>query len=144
MVDAERILIVERRVPGHHFEDENAQRPPIHALVMTLGLDDLGGEVLRSSTQRPGSIHDFLSETKIGNLQTAGVVDEQIFRLQITVCDAIAVQIFECKNDLGGEESGHVELKISKITLLIIFENCNFEMKILTKMKNKSLLNVTN
>jgi hypothetical protein len=35
LVDAQRVVIVERWVASQHLKDENAERPPIHILVVS-------------------------------------------------------------------------------------------------------------
>ena len=56
LVDTEWIVIKERRVSGQHLVYEDPQRPPVHRLVVPLGLDDLRCEILRGPTQCPGAV----------------------------------------------------------------------------------------
>ena len=93
LVDAEGVVVEEGRVAGQHLVHEDAQRPPVHRLVVALdqsgvsiwsrdlvsanpipahlGLDDLGRQVLRGAAQGPGAVSDLLGKTKICDLQVA-------------------------------------------------------------------------
>ena len=58
LVDTKWIVVKEGRVSGQHLVDEDAQGPPVHGLVVALGLDDLWSQVLRGPAQRPGPVCD--------------------------------------------------------------------------------------
>ena len=58
LVYPERIVVKEGRVSGQHLVYEDAQGPPVHGLVVALGLDDLRSQVLRGPAQRPGPVCD--------------------------------------------------------------------------------------
>ena len=68
LVDAHRIIIVERWIAGEHLENEDAQRPPIDVFVVTLRLDDLWCQVLWSAAESVSLVFDDFGETKIGDL----------------------------------------------------------------------------
>jgi hypothetical protein len=46
LVDLNRVLMPEGRIPGKELVDEDAERPPIHGCRMTLVMDHLGREIL--------------------------------------------------------------------------------------------------
>ena len=58
LVDPERIVVKEGRIAGQHLVYEDAQSPPVHRLVVTLGLDDLRSQILRGPAQCPGPVSD--------------------------------------------------------------------------------------
>lgn len=80
---------------------------PIDTLVVALGADNLGSEVIRRTTKSPGNVRNFLGKTKISNLEMAMSVQEQILRLEIAVDDVHAVEIIQCQCDLCSVEFGH-------------------------------------
>jgi len=104
LVDAERILVIERRIARQHLEQEDSQSPPINGFVVALGLDDFRREILGCAAKRPRSIYNLFRETKICDLQSAGVVDQKIFRLEISIRYGISVQVLEGQHDLRGKE----------------------------------------
>ena len=71
LVYPEWIVVKERRISGQHLVYEDAQSPPVHRLVVTLGLDDLWSEVLRGPAQRPGPVCDPLGKPEICDLQVS-------------------------------------------------------------------------
>lgn len=106
LVDLNRLISKEWRVPRSHFIDQHSQRPPIDGLVVSLGQDDFWGQILWGTTQRPRpSLHSF-REPEIGNLQVSVVVNQKILRLQISVDQVQRVQILERQHDLSGVEAG--------------------------------------
>jgi hypothetical protein len=50
LVNAKRVVIIERRVASKHFEDENSESPPVDILVVAFRLDDFRRQVLRRAT----------------------------------------------------------------------------------------------
>ena len=71
LVNPERIIIKEGGIAGQHLVYEDAQGPPVHRLVVALGLDDLRGEVLGGPAQRPRPVADPLGEPEVRDLQVA-------------------------------------------------------------------------
>lgn len=76
LVYPERIVVEEGRVPGQHLVYEDAQGPPVHGLVVALGLDDLRSQVLRGPAQRPGPVCDPLGKPEICDLQMSSPDDK--------------------------------------------------------------------
>ena len=72
LVYTEWIVVKEWRISGQHLVYEDAQSPPVHRLVVTLGLDDLWGQVLRGPAQGPGPVGDPLGKPEICDLQVSG------------------------------------------------------------------------
>ena len=52
---------------------------------MALGLNNFGRQVLGCAAERPGAILDDLGEPKIGDLDVAVLVEQQIFRFQVAI-----------------------------------------------------------
>ena len=100
-------LVVERRVSSQHFVNEDSQRPPVNTFVVGLCGDDLGSNVVRSTTKRPGDIRDLFGETEIRNFDVAIFVQQDIFRLQITIDDVMGVEILPGQSDFGRVELGN-------------------------------------
>ena len=69
LVNPEWIVVKEGRIAGQHLVYEDAQGPPVHRLVVALGLDDLWSEVLRGPAQCPGPVCDPLGKPEICDLQ---------------------------------------------------------------------------
>lgn len=69
------------------FEARDWTNSPINGLVVSLGRDDFGSQVIWSTAKSPSNVRNFFGETEIGNLEMAVSVEEQILGLQITVDD---------------------------------------------------------
>jgi hypothetical protein len=91
VVHFELVLVVEGGVAGHHLVDQNAHRPPIHALAVALTRHDFGAEVLGGPAQRPRLVGDLLGESEVGDLDVALRVEEQILGLEVSVDGVFAV-----------------------------------------------------
>ena len=72
LVYTEGIVVKEGRIAGQHLVYEDAQSPPVHRLVVTLGLDDLRSQILRGPAQCPGPVSDPLGKPEICDLQVSG------------------------------------------------------------------------
>ena len=68
LVNAHRVVIVERWITSKHLKNKDTKSPPVHVLVVTLGLDNLGSEILRRSTQCHSLVFDLFCEAKVGYL----------------------------------------------------------------------------
>jgi hypothetical protein len=79
---------------------------PINRLVVALGSNHLGRQVIGGSAERPCNVGHLFCEAKVGNLQMPMAVQEQVFRLQIAVDDVVRVQVVEGQRDLGRVEFG--------------------------------------
>eukprot|EP00353_Schmidingerella_taraikaensis_P003477 CAMPEP_0185582974 /NCGR_PEP_ID=MMETSP0434-20130131/21243_1 /TAXON_ID=626734 ORGANISM="Favella taraikaensis, Strain Fe Narragansett Bay" /NCGR_SAMPLE_ID=MMETSP0434 /ASSEMBLY_ACC=CAM_ASM_000379 /LENGTH=178 /DNA_ID=CAMNT_0028201947 /DNA_START=433 /DNA_END=969 /DNA_ORIENTATION=+ len=108
LVYSHRVVIIEGWVAGEHFENEYAQRPPVHILVVPLRLDDLWCKVLRRATQSVSLVFDNLGEAEIGDLHMAFPIDQQIFGLQVSVGNVHSMEVVESQEDLTGEEKCHI------------------------------------
>lgn len=95
LVDSHRVVIVERIDASQHLVRENAQRPPVDWLTVALVEEHLGRQVLRRPAQCVSARLTVLGETEICELQVALLVNQDVFRLQISVDDVQRVQILE-------------------------------------------------
>ena len=80
---------------------------PVNTLVVTLGADNLGSEVVGCTTKSPGNIRNLLGKSKISNFEMPVSVQEQVLWLEIAVDDVHAVEIVQCQCDFGSVEFGY-------------------------------------
>jgi len=102
------------RIPSDHLwchvskilEFGGCTNSPINRLVVTLGRNNFGCQVIGSTAKSPSDVGNFFGETEIGNLEMSVSVEEQVLGLQITVDDVHRVQVVESESNLGGVELG--------------------------------------
>ena len=80
---------------------------PVNRFVVAFVGHDLGREVIGRAAERPRLVRHALGETKVCDLEMAVPVEQQVFRLQVTVDDVPRVQILERQRDFGSVELGH-------------------------------------
>jgi hypothetical protein len=80
---------------------------PIDTLVVALGANDLGREVIWRTTKGPSNVGNLLGKSKIGNLEMSMSVQKQVLGLEITVDDVHAVEIVQCQCDFCSIEFGY-------------------------------------
>jgi len=83
------------------------QNLPIDALVVALGANNLGSEVIGRTTKSPGNVRNLFGKPKIGNLEMSMSVQEQVLGLEIAVDDVHAVEVVQCQCDLCSIEFGY-------------------------------------
>ena len=100
------------RMPSDHL-DELAGRKnvvtrdaPVDRLVVALGGHDLGRQVVGGTAEGPCDVGHLLGEAKVGDLEVAVAVEQQVLGLQVAVDDVVRVQVVEGQGDLGGVELG--------------------------------------
>ena len=73
--------VVKRRKAVHHFVGQNAQRPPIGCLVVSLAFKHLRSEILCSSTKSPCdfSISYDLGHSEVSEADIAVIIHKHIF-----------------------------------------------------------------
>ena len=103
------VLVVEGGDADDHLVDDAAEGPPVHLLPVALFLDDLRGEVLGGAADGLGELvpHE-LGEAEVRELEIAVLADEDVLGLEVAVDDAVGVEVLECEEDLGGEETSLV------------------------------------
>lgn len=108
-VDTHGVLVVEGVDSSVHLVDQHSQSPPIHGLSMPLVEDDLGSDVFGGPADGEGpALSQELGEPEISQFEVAVVADEQVFRLQISEDDVLAMEVFEAGSDDGAVETGLV------------------------------------
>ena len=75
---------------------------------MPLSHNDLWSQVLWSSTKSVTLIDDLLGEPEIGDPQMPVRTDEQILRLQISICDLSFMQILEGESYFSNIEQSYI------------------------------------
>ena len=105
-----------RRAPREHLIDEHPHRPPVDRLPMPLRLNNLGREVLGRTAQRPRPILNLLRKAKVGHLDVARLVDEQVLGFEVPVDyarAAVLVQVLEPQPNLRRVESPVLVLELA-------------------------------
>lgn len=97
----------EERLAGSHFGEDAADGPHVDTSgVLAATKQNLrravpkGDDLVSVSTERNT---EGASETKIGQLQVALLVDEQVLRLQVAVQDAVGMAVASTLEELKGE-----------------------------------------
>jgi hypothetical protein len=63
------VLVVERGERSKHFVDQDAHRPPVHALAVAFATHNLRCQVLGGATQRPRLGLDVFCEAEVGDFE---------------------------------------------------------------------------
>lgn len=93
------------------FTSDTYQTPPIDAFVVSDPLNDLWRQVLWRATERECSlfwvsgVDSLFAQAEICDFQVAIVVEEYIFRLQVSVDHTVLVQTADGFNELGRIEA---------------------------------------
>mmetsp|Transcript_903 Transcript_903/g.1295 ORF Transcript_903/g.1295 Transcript_903/m.1295 type:complete len:219 (-) Transcript_903:2140-2796(-) len=93
------VVRAEGGVAVQHLKDKDAQGPQVAALVVPGALDDFRRQVIGSTAQGICQLirGEFLSESKVNNLQVSLRVQQQIFKFEIAVDDALGVEVVEAQ-----------------------------------------------
>eukprot|EP00449_Zooxanthella_nutricula_P034460 CAMPEP_0198619050 /NCGR_PEP_ID=MMETSP1462-20131121/161196_1 /TAXON_ID=1333877 /ORGANISM="Brandtodinium nutriculum, Strain RCC3387" /LENGTH=725 /DNA_ID=CAMNT_0044350849 /DNA_START=50 /DNA_END=2225 /DNA_ORIENTATION=+ len=98
------VVGVEGRPAGHHDEEQDAERPPIHRAVVA--------DLLSVSVAQ-----DHLGEAQVGEDGVAVLVQEHVFQFQIPVDDLARVQVLEAEDRAGAPEA-RVRLRAEQVLVL--------------------------
>eukprot|EP00967_Tisochrysis_lutea_P147074 scaffold278817_cov27-Tisochrysis_lutea.AAC.2 len=96
-----------------HFVDYHTQRPPIDRWAVPLDHDDLWSEVLRCATKCVRRLGARFGEAEVDELEQARCVEHEIIGFEVTVHDALRVQIAQCRDDAKAEGARHVNRQCS-------------------------------
>lgn len=107
-VDLVGVLVVERWVAREHLKDQDSECPPVNAVVMADRHDNLRREVLWCPAQRERLVVDLFGEPKVCDFHVTVGRHEQILRLQVSVGDALLVEVLEGQHDLSDVEERDV------------------------------------
>lgn len=105
LVNDHGILIGEGVDACIHLINEDAQRPPVHALPMPLIQQDLGSQVFRCPAEGIGAGLDLLGEAEISELEVSVFRNQQILGFEVSEDDVLVVQVFEDQYDLRRVET---------------------------------------
>jgi hypothetical protein len=78
-----------------HFKNENTKGPPIYRLTVTFIKKNFWGNVLGSSAKGISSIKYDFSESKISKFEIPIIIDEEIFRLKVSIDNIHAMHIIK-------------------------------------------------
>jgi hypothetical protein len=79
---------------------------PINGFVVSLRCHYFRRKIIGGSAERPGDVWHLFREPKVGDLEMAVAVEEQIFGFQIAVYNVLAVQVVQCQRDFGRVKFG--------------------------------------
>ena len=120
MVHQFAIGVVKRRQAVDHLVDQDAQRPPVHALSVRLRVnereegdhfpDDFWSKVLGSATKgmRSVSFDSLLGEAKVRDADVTLRIEDEILRLQVSVDDVVVVEMANPHRDFRSVELGSI------------------------------------
>ena len=114
LVEAE-LVPGEGRPAGEELVGEDAEGPPVHALLVAGLQDDLGRHVVRgpalgpaplSRAHRPG-------EPQVGYHGVAGLVQQDVLWLQVSVDDVERVEVGDGSDDLRDVEQSRIQVELA-------------------------------
>lgn len=104
-----RRIVVKGQVSGQHGVQDDAARPDVDgaADVPSILDDELRGGVARAAAARSHQIarlvFEPVRETKVGDDDVAVPVEQQVLELEVTVDDALDVEVHDARDELGKE-----------------------------------------
>ncbi len=79
------VAVVERQPAAHHLVHDDAQAPPVDGAAVVVVLEHLGRQVLGRAAERlrrPAVRDVLLAQAKVGDLDVAVLVQQQVLQLQ--------------------------------------------------------------
>ena len=107
-IDFIRVLVVEWRVAGEHLENQNSERPPVHAVIMSATHNDFWGKILGRAAERERSVADLFGEAEVRDFEMAIRSDKKVLRFHIAVGYPLSMQIFQRENNLRHVEQCNI------------------------------------
>ena len=95
LVNRHGVIVVKRVDSGDHLVREDTEGPPIDGLSVAFIEEHFGGEILGSSAEGVSAGLAVLGEAEVRQLEVAFGVDEDVFRLQVTVDNVQRVQVLK-------------------------------------------------
>jgi len=123
LVNVHWVIVDEGCVACMHLIDKDAKGPPVNGLRVTLVEQDLGGDVLGSTTNGVRSLFDDLGKAKIDQFKVTVLVDHDIFRLQIAVNYILRMKVLENSGNLGAVEFCYTN-QVTKLRLPFTYCVC--------------------
>ncbi len=99
--DDHRRLAGKGALAGEHFEQNQTERVNIATLINGRSLSLFRRHIRRSADGSRRSFGDEVRQTEVHQLDVAGSVDHEIFRLEIPVHDALGVRLAKAVADLA-------------------------------------------
>ena len=108
MVHHLAVGVVERRQSVDHLVDQDAQRPPVHALPVRHFPQDFRRQILRRAAQRLRrvALHVLLRQAEVRDADVPLRVQKEVLRLQVAIDDVVLMQMGDAQHDLGSVEFG--------------------------------------
>ena len=102
LVNGHGVIVVEGVDTSEHLVGEDAKRPPVDGLAVTLVEKYFRGQVLRCTAKRISARLTVLSEPEVRQLEVTFLINEDVLRLQVSVDDVKRVQVLEHQSNLSG------------------------------------------
>ena len=112
-VNIHRIVILEWRVPGKHFVEEDSESPPVHWLAVALVQQDFRCDVFRGSADCVGALCDHFRESEVYQLQVAVRANHYVFRLQVSVHYFFTLEVLKNGDDLSAIKCGLLGVEVA-------------------------------
>lgn len=89
-----------------HLVDENAERPPIYGVIVTVTDQHLWGEILSGTAERVSdfTLLDKFSKTKVRKHQVSVLANKYILRLEIPIQNLLGVKLRKTQGYLSGKK----------------------------------------
>lgn len=94
------VVVREGRVARVHFVNQDPEGPPVDGLGVAFVKQNLWRDVLGGSANGVGAFLNHLGKPVVYELQVAVVRNHNIFRLQVSVNDVLAVHVLEHTRNL--------------------------------------------
>lgn len=115
LVNVHWIIVDERSVASVHFINQDTEAPPVDRLGVTSVQQNFGSDVFGGSADSVSSLLDDLGKTVIDKFEVSIFADHDVFGLQISVYDVLAMEVLEHGGNLGAVKST-LKLEILRIT----------------------------
>lgn len=109
------VLIIVRRKSLKHFVQKSAQSPPVDLLAVATRKEDLGSKILGRTTEGEGDVvvgHSLFDEAKVCEMDMAEDVEHKVLWFEITIDDAVLVEVLDRQEHLGSVEAGLIFVKL--------------------------------
>ena len=134
-------------IAGDHLIHNDAETVPIHTAIVLFVPDDFGCQVLGRPTKRLSHasaallIHPIFAQPKIRQLTVTLRVNQYILRLQITVDDALPVQVLESQDDLSAVELSALFFELARdrkmVKKLTAIHELHYHVQVLRVLERK-------
>lgn len=105
LIDSHWVIVIEWVNASVHLISQDSESPPIDWFTVTLVQEHFWSQVFWGSAKGIGSSLAVFSKTKVRQFQISFLIDQDVFRFQVSVDDIFGVEIFKHEANLGGIES---------------------------------------